>query len=45
MFCMFDYILFQQDTQFVFFFVFSDYGRVLCTNKRLYIRSYENWFS
>ena len=24
--------------QFVFFFVFSDYGRVLCTNKRLYIR-------
>ena len=23
---------------FVFFFVFSDYGRVLCTNKRLYIR-------
>ena len=38
MFCMFDYILFQQDTQFVFFFVFSDYGRVLCTNKRHYIR-------
>ena len=31
--------------QFVFFFVFSDYGRVLCTNKRLYIRSYENQFS
>ena len=29
----------------VFFFVFSAYGRVLCTNKRLYIRSYENWFS
>ncbi len=24
--------------QFVFFFVFSDYGRVLCTNKRLYVR-------
>ena len=23
---------------FVFFFVFSDYGRVLCTNKRLYVR-------
>ena len=23
---------------FVFFFVFSDYGRVLCTNKRLYFR-------
>ena len=22
----------------VFFFVFSDYGRVLCTNKRLYVR-------
>ena len=38
MFCMFDYILFHQDTLFVFFFVFSDYGRVLCTNKRLYIR-------
>ena len=35
---MFDYILFHQDTLFVFFFVFSDYGRVLCTNKRLYIR-------
>ena len=38
MFCMFDYILFHQDTLFVFFFVFSDYGRVLCTNKRLYVR-------
>ena len=25
--------------QFVCFFVFSDYGRVLCTNKRLYIRA------
>ena len=25
--------------------VFSDFGRVLCTNKRLYIRSVENWFS
>ena len=24
--------------QFVFFFVFSVYGRVLCTNKRLYVR-------
>ena len=23
---------------FVFFFVFSGYGRVLCTNKRLYVR-------
>ena len=22
----------------VFFFVFSAYGRVLCTNKRLYVR-------
>ena len=27
------------------FICFSDYGRVLCTNKRLYIRSYENLFS
>ncbi len=24
--------------QFVFFFVFSVYRRVLCTNKRLYVR-------
>ncbi len=23
----------------VFFFVFSAYGRVLCTNKRLYVRA------
>ena len=25
--------------QFVFFFVFSVYRRVLCTNKRLYVRA------
>ena len=29
---------FSFDPPIVFFFVFSDYGRVLCTNKRLYIR-------
>ena len=29
----------------VFFFVFSDYGRVLCTNKRLYVRLSRTWFS
>ena len=28
----------QEGLVLVFFFVFSDYGRVLCTNKRLYVR-------
>ena len=29
----------------VFFICFSDYGRVLCTNKRLYVRLSRTWFS
>ena len=34
---MYFYVRIKQKAVCVFF-VFSDYGRVLCTNKRLYIR-------